>query len=369
MAHGFGRALARAGHDVTVCTTNLENEHHDLDVPVNQPVEVDGVRVFYCPTTGARYWGFSPALARRSAAEISRCDVVFLHFHYQFASVAGAFYARKLRKPFIVFAHGSLNRGGISHKNGFAKRAYLRMFEEKNFREALFVVFNSDEEKMNSLYSSLGRVIPSGIDTTGATVAAPCPSFRDLHPELRDRIVILFLGRLDFQGKGLDLLLPAFSRVVDGGHPVHLVLAGPDHQGGLDQVKGSLSRLGIEECVTVTGLIQGKEKEAALRDCDAFVLPSRFEGLSIALLEAMHAGLPVLLTENIGFAGKVKEVGAGVVARPETDDVYRGLLQLINPETRTGMRGRGKSFIASSCNWDSISNRILAEIAEASRES
>ena len=92
VAHGLGKALAAHGHQVSVCTTNLADEKKDLAVPVDTPIDVDGVTVFYEPTCWSRYWGFSPRLWRRAKQEIARADVALVHFHYQFANWAGARY-------------------------------------------------------------------------------------------------------------------------------------------------------------------------------------------------------------------------------------------------------------------------------------
>ena len=88
VAHSLGKSLVSQGHEVRVCTTNLRNPTEDLAVPVDAKVLVDGVQVYYEPTVSSRYWGFSPQLARRLWLESKWADVVLIHFHYQFASLA-----------------------------------------------------------------------------------------------------------------------------------------------------------------------------------------------------------------------------------------------------------------------------------------
>ena len=362
VAHFLGKALLKLGHQVTVCTTNLQDEFEDLDVPVDVPVDVDGVCVFYEPVRLSRYWGFSPALARRVKEEIKKADVVLVHAHYQFANLIGARLARKARKPYIIFAHASLHRHGVSHKSGLLKRLYLRFLERANLRGAQFIAFNAPEEKEASFYSELGLVIPNGIDPAEFADMPPAGSFRSRYPQLKDKLLFVFLGRLDVQQKGLDNLIPAFARLRRNYPAAHLILAGPNEDSGLDSVGALAKEKHIEDAITFTGLIAGKDKLAALQDADVFVLPSRFEGLSIALLEALFVGLPVLVTDRVGLCNEVAEATAGLVVASESESIYAGLNEISDSETRQQMRGRGTQLILRSYTWDTIAQQLIDKV-------
>lgn len=364
VAHGLGCALVRAGHEVTVCTTNLQDEAHDLDVPLDQPVDVDGVRVYYEQVRFLRYWGFSPALYNRIQKEMCKADVVFVHAHYQFANWAGAYLARKNNKLYAIFAHSSLHREAIAHRNQWLKRLYLSLWENQNLRQVKFIAFNAEEEKQQSLFAERGVVIPSGVDTD-EFVRLPEPGlFRSQYPELREKTLFLFLGRLDIQQKGLDLLIPAFAQVAAVKHDVHLVLAGPDEDDASTTLRKMVDDNGISQNVTFTGLVSGDLKKAVLQDADVFVLPSRFEGLSIALLEALYMGLPVLVTDRVGLCRTIQKFQAGVVAQPDVQSVAQALSILSAPQVRVSMRGRAIPLVREKYTWDAIANKLL-EIVRA----
>ncbi len=364
VAHSLGRALVRAGNDVVVCTTNLASREEDLETALDQPVEVDGVTVYYEPTQWSRYWGFSPALWRRIKKEMQRADVAFVHAHYQFANWAGARLARGAQVPYVVFAHGSLHQSGIAHQRSLLKKLYLRILEERNFHNALFLAFNATEEKTSSLYQNLGRVVPSGIDPLEFSPLPPVGAFRECYPKLKEKTLFLFLGRLDIRHKGLDLLLPAFAHLVKERPKAHLVLAGPEEDGSLSQLQQLLAQHQLHSAVTFTGLLAGAQKLAALQDADVFVLPSRFEGLSIALLEALYMGLPLLVTDQVGLCQEIQQIGAGVVVEPQLAGIARGLRTLGDPQTRARLRGRGKDLILRRYTWDAIALNFLAALKE-----
>src|SRR5262245_55360100 len=72
--HGLARALAQRGHDVHVYTTNLDGAD-DLDVPLRQPVLLDGVTVHYFPVPALRRLAWSPAMGRALRAHVAQFDV------------------------------------------------------------------------------------------------------------------------------------------------------------------------------------------------------------------------------------------------------------------------------------------------------
>ena len=358
VAHGLGKALVTFGHNVSVCTTNLQDESTNLDVPLNEPVDVDGVTVYYAPTCCSRYWGFSPQLWRRANTLIAKSDVVLVHFHYQFANWAGAHLARRHAKPYAVFAHGSLKVDAIARKGRWKKNLYLKTAERSNLNEATWLFFNAQEERRASRYGARAHVLTSGVDTEEFDRPAG-QSFRAQYPHLSGKLVVLFLGRIDYEGKGLDQLLPAFQ-CFHTTHPnAHLVLAGPDERGGRTRTGNLVRQLDMQDHVTFTGLLRGPQRIAALRESDLYVLPSPSEGLSISLLEALYVGIPVLVTDQVGLCDRVAESGAGIVARCDSQSLLEGLECLAADDTRGQMRGRATELIRREHGWTAVAEQLL----------
>lgn len=362
VAHLLGKAFAESGHSVTVCTTDMASEDSNLDVALDVPLMIDGVNVYYEPVILSRYWGFSPALFRRIKTEIKDANVVLVHAHYQFANWIGAYLARRYHKPYVIFAHSSLRKEAINHKNRFFKWLYLRIMEHNNLRKALFIAFNAPEEKDNSLYKEIGRVIFNGINISEFFNMPQRGYFQKLYPELQNKFIFLSLGRLDVKHKGLDLMIPAFAKLHREYPNTHLVLAGPDEEGGKNEVLEMARQQGVLDSITLPGLISGQVKLAALQDADAFVLPSRFEGLSIALLEALYTGLPMLVTDQVGLCEEIRATGAGIVVPVLSSEIYNGLLKLMDKNTRMSMQGKGTELILKKYTWDKIGHTLVEQI-------
>src|ERR1700733_4389767 len=100
------------------------------------------------------------------------------------------------------------------------------------------------------------------------------------------------MGRLDYQ-KGFDLLIDAFARAAEGQPDWSLVILGegPERR----RLEEQIHTRGLEPRVQLLGWVSDPSR--VLRDCDAFVLSSRYEGFPNALLEAMALGLPAVAVD------------------------------------------------------------------------
>jgi glycosyltransferase involved in cell wall biosynthesis len=156
--------------------------------------------------------------------------------------------------------------------------------------------------------------VANGIDAHIFRELPEANSFRGQYSSLKNAIVFLFLGRLA-PGKGLDLLLPAFKRFSEKFGQTHLVLAGGNELDYETKVRGMLGDLDLGNQVTFTGLVTGLDKLAVLQDADVFVMPSRSEGVSIAALEAMYMGLPVVVTDQVVLPRVKKTAAVGGAVR------------------------------------------------------
>lgn len=119
------------------------------------------------------------------------------------------------------------------------------------------------------------------------------------------------VGRLSHE-KGYDLLLDAAAALRDIGHPFSVVIVGDGHL--RETLEAQCARLGLTHLVTFAGARD--DIPTMLDAADVYVSPSRFEGLSIALLEAMASGLAVIATP-VGDTKDLVTPDVGVLVPPE----------------------------------------------------
>lgn len=130
--------------------------------------------------------------------------------------------------------------------------------------------------------------------------------------------VMVFVGRFDHQKNPL-MLLSSFSLLVAREPAVRLVMVG---DGVLrPQVEQAVVRLGLSQHVIIEGRQPREEVAAILNACDAFVLPSVYEGMPIAALEALATGLPVVATD-VGEVRRMVVPGENGELAGQTPDAF-----------------------------------------------
>jgi glycosyltransferase involved in cell wall biosynthesis len=139
--------------------------------------------------------------------------------------------------------------------------------------------------------------------------APPPGAFRNRLGIPSETPLILFLGRIN-KKKGADMLVEAFGKMQN--RSVHLVIAGPD-DGQLAEVQSLIQKYGLQERVSLPGLVTGHEVLAAFRDSDLFVLPCRADTFPVVMMESCLAGTPMVITDRCEIAHLVKDRVSEVV--------------------------------------------------------
>ncbi|MDH5831324.1 glycosyltransferase family 4 protein [Luteimonas sp. M1R5S18] len=180
----------------------------------------------------------------------------------------------------------------------------------------------------------INREIASELDDLGLCLPRRSfiPNGIDVRPPIARTHVgqprrLMWTGRFEHQ-KGLDLLVDALRGMngVEGRCTVDLYGDGPLRQYIADVVASN----GLGRVVRFGGVLGTDEVRARLAEADAFVLPSRYEGMSNSALEAMEAGLPVLCTSCGGIDRSVQEGAGWVCAASDPDDLSRALREMLS---------------------------------------
>lgn len=177
----------------------------------------------------------------------------------------------------------------------------------------------------------------------------------ELGPEIR----VTFVGRLH-RSKGIDVLLLAFKKVREELHQLslRLVLLG---EGSERRALQAMTReLQIDQAVQFLGHVD--DPFSFLGQSDLFVLASRSEGMSNALLEAMAHGLPCVVTDIPGNNGVISDRQNGLLVRPDdATDLARALTLLITEEAlRKRLGHEARRTVELEYSLDSVADRYVA---------
>lgn len=382
--HNLNKELVKKGIDVTVYTTNIDVEGK---VEEGKEVIVDGVKVWYFPASFPRIWeywrvGIIPAffprhweysrdLHKALIRNTKNFDIIHVTSTFLFASALGPWYAKKHDIPSVLSPRGNLMEP-LELKGARKKKAYIHLIEKRSLAKFSAIHFTVPQEKEQYLHHELplkkAVIIPNSIEVGEFKDRPQKGEFRNKIRLPKEAELILFIGRLNWK-KGFDTLIPAFRRVAKKNPRARLVIAGGDDEGYRRNIQLLISNFQLEDKVIFTGMITGADKIAVLQDCDVFVLSSYSENFSMAAVEAMHFGLPVVLTKRVGVAPDVKKAGAGFVVEKDEKKVAQAMINILEDKDRKNKMGKaGRNLVeekfevsSTTDKWIEIYKDLLCE--------
>jgi phosphatidylinositol alpha-1,6-mannosyltransferase len=167
--------------------------------------------------------------------------------------------------------------------------------------------------------------------------------------------------------KGHDTVLRALPRVLEQLPDAiyRIVGTGPE----LARLRALTEELDLSRSVEFYGQVSDVERERLLNECDVFVLATResatdFEGLGIAVLEAMQNGKPVVVTRAGGVPEIVDHGVTGLVVEADnTKALARAMIELLSEPARAAEMGRNAEMVVRKrFGWDTIAKRYLEEV-------
>jgi phosphatidylinositol alpha-mannosyltransferase len=162
---------------------------------------------------------------------------------------------------------------------------------------------------------------------------------------------LLFIGRIDVEQKGLDLLLRALSRYPPG---LPLMIAGAGTRREENKLRALAEQVDVP--VVLLGRVCGAEKERLLRDAACVVVPSRYETFCLSALEAMTYGKPVVCFD-LPQLRWIDDGGAVRVPVGDVEALGRAVQELVADPARREKLGRVAFAVSRDYDWEIIGER------------
>ena len=366
----LARETNQRGHPCSVL--GLKDEWMEMDCNGDQvPFSAGDV-------WGPKALGFSPDLNNQLSASVQPGTIIHSHGLWMHPGIAARKCCVRNGCPLLISPHGMLEPWALN-RSPLKKKLAAWWFEDKNLREAdcLHALCAAEAENFRryGLKNPIA-IIPNGVDLpkggkhpvthgndeTGKIESGDLPVVaNDVAGKISQpggRRCVLFLSRLHPK-KGLINLLHAWRQIAGDFKDWCLLIGGhgdPDYEQGL---KTLAKDYGLEKSVVFTGPLYGEDKRRALAGADVFVLPSFSEGFSMAILEAVAAGLPVLLTPECNFP-ELAKAGAAIEVSTQAPILEKGLRQIlqISDEERKAMGRKGTELVRQSYTWPAIAERM-----------
>ncbi len=270
-------------------------------------------------------------------------------------SLAGRLFIRQ-GLPLIIRPFGTLSRYTFSYRRTAMKRAYLSAIDRPNLVRAGAIHFTTAEERDEARWH--------GIDLDGRSFVVPPPFLSSTSDHQRRRWqasapVVLFMSRLHPK-KGLENLLRAWPSVLARRVDAKLLIAGDGEPNYVRSLKDLASRTGVAESISFEGFVTGQQKLDLLTSADVFVLPSFQENFGVAVMEAIAAGLPVVIGAHVQLASFVLRRDLGVVSEPNPALLADAIIRVLNDEVfKDNCRTRGPSAVQEEFSLQVVGEKLL----------
>lgn len=295
------------------------------------------------PTTvvkSQRWWDFRLLRTMTDLIRKEKVDCIHSHLPDQnfYSCIAGLLTRRKV----IATYHGavSIRVNGSrrqAFKEWFVHRTATKIVAVSEYLKSILVEAGVGQEKLARIYNGIDPSRFSEVPKGNLRRELACPPGTKL---------IGMVANMR-KSKGLDFLLRA-ARIVSESFPqTHFILAGETHTEIARELSGLIAELNLGDRVTLLGFREDVPR--ILADLDVFVLSSTSEGLSIATIEAMASGNPVVVTRSGGPQEIVEDHKTGLLVPPaDPAALASGICEILRSPQLAESLGRSARLEAQS---------------------
>ena len=354
-------ALRQQGVEASLVTTNDDGPGLLADLPLGRWIDQDGVPLMAFgrwspPISPLREFAVAPALSQWLAAHLADYDLLHIHALFSYPSTSAMAQARAAGVPYVISTIGQLCHWSLA-RSSRRKRWMLGLIERRNLDGAAALHVTTGAERDQSADLGLAApavVIPLGVHLppVGSTQAQPAAG----------PTRFLFLSRIHPK-KQLEQLFEALA-LVPGDWT--LEIAGEGEPAYVAALQRQTEQLGIASRCQWLGFLAGEAKWQALAAADWFVLPSASENFGIAAIEALAAGLPVILSPEVAVAELLPSSGAALICASEPH-VLAATLERALAKPTAAQRQEARRLAAERFAWPAIASQLQSAYGEVLR--
>ena len=358
-AYGYGgptesvshlcEVLALNGHEVDVYTTTA-NEEKELNVIPGKVANVDGVNVIYFKRITGDHTHISPALWLKLIKTAKRYDVIHLHSWWNILIVVATIISLFSKTKVIIAPRGMLSEYIFTTRQGSQKKWF------HNFMGRKILSLCRLHATAYSEYMECRKLIP-GWEGFMLPNIISLPNI-EIVPNFNKVFSIIFLSRIHPK-KGLEKLFEAIS-LLDIN--ITLKIAGNGETEYIEELKKLAVKLNVNSKIEWLGWLDREEKFFELQKADLFILVSLNENFANVVIEALHMGTAVLISEDVGLANFVKEKNLGWISTLEVESIVEKLKEAyFDKEKLMFVREHGRTIIEQVFCEDVLIGQYIKE--------
>ena len=262
--------------------------------------------------------------------------------------------------PYIIVPHGEITRTALKKKWLKKKIAYILLFN-RFIKKAAAVQCLSQNEADESVIAKKKFIVPNGMDLHEQ---------KPIHTE-REGMKLLYIGRLEFEIKGFDLMVNAVASIAEymRENKITIDIYGPSSGDGKDVLASYISAHNVADIVTVNAPVFGKEKADVINNYDVFIQTSRSEGMPMGILEALAYGMPVIATQGTRLMKQIAEHNCGYSAGGDVADIANAIKQAYNDKANWLEKGENaRSLITNRFSWENVAKNAIGEYGRIAKQ-
>ena len=343
--------------DASILTTNDDCESLLTDLPIGDWTTYAGVPVLafprWNPPIGVlKEYIISSRLNKWLPKNICNFDLIHVHALFSYPSTVAMMHARRARIPYLLRTIGQLSPWSLAQSK-LRKQLMLKLVERRNLDSASLLHFTTTRER-DECFIAFGQSFPSLVLPLGVRQSSLLPETKSKTEGLR----LLFLSRIHPK-KQLEVLLKALA-LFQSDYPQgiwQLDIAGSGEPAYVATLQKLAGQLNLSHRCRWLGHVQGDAKTSLLQQADWFLLPSAAENFGIAVVEAMAAGTPVIISPQVAVADLIVGAGAGLVCPSDPASLSKILLRHYQGPS-PAMRMAARSLAESTFSWSSVADQL-----------
>lgn len=276
----------------------------------------------------------------RAIPDMFSYDIVHMHGLYEYKNWFISSFFKRMKIPYVYTIHGNLMKEGLK-KSKYKKKIAIIMFIKRmlNDSRCVHALSSSEANDIKLITSQRIVCIPNGVDCY-------VPYEKNITKDAK--IKFLFIGRIDTNPKGINILVDAIKTLPDDIlNKCEFVFAGPFETAQDEMFFKTLKN----DSIKYIGPVYGEKKTAEIKQADYFILTSRHEGMPMAVLEALSYGVPCVVTKETNMNDIIVQAKAGIVCDCSVESVKLAILEAIE---KVGEIQVDRKWIENNLLWSNI---------------
>jgi D-inositol-3-phosphate glycosyltransferase len=365
------RELARQGHGVDIYTRvqdpvtpeiiQLAHNTRQIHIQAGEPADIDKLLIYnHAPDFACQVENF------RKQNDL-HYDIIFSH--YWISGIAGQYLQTWWRAPHIVMFH---TLGSAKNAIGIGEdEPDLRLEEERQIAGYCHhIIAATEKEKLAlNLYYDVPpekvSVIPCGVNLNLFRTEDKLTARQKLGSG--NGKIILFVGRIE-RLKGIDKLVQALPYLDDIKPGLIIVGEDGNRPGEINNLKTLAEKIGVEDSITFTGLVDYEKLPDFYNAADVFVFPSYYESFGLAPLESLACGTPVVVTDVGDLRHIVREGETGyVLPNNEPQHLAEKIKLVLAGQMPSGASAQAIRSSVTNFGWEHIAEATVEEFEKLTR--